>query len=266
MRLTQMKLHTVALTAMTFAALAIGPTNGFATALPLTDSGILQIANLPGSLVGVTTAPPCINWSGGATCPTPLTSTQMGVSGSSNLFSTATSATDTIKNIGGTTSESSFETVLGAGALAGQTIIFDLTSIPTNTGGNIGNCTSNAANNSCTPAGSPFTFAMDSTGTQLTISFSTLMNAYTGTTTTGVTGYKGLFATQQSGTFVGSGACSGLTANITDALSCEAAGGTIDATWSATESPVTGTPEPLSFVLFGTGLVGLAMVRRYRRS
>jgi PEP-CTERM motif len=48
-------------------------------------------------------------------------------------------------------------------------------------------------------------------------------------------------------------------------------GGTIKSTWSVTESPTTSstppTPEPISFVLFGSGLVGVALYsRRFRRS
>lgn len=260
MRGTRIKIAGIALV-----GLAFGTSNMFATALPITDSGLLTIGNLVGSLVGVTSAPPCINWSGGATCAG--ATHQMSVSGVSNLFSTTTTSTDTIKDVS-TTPVSSFETVLGAGALAGQTIIFDLTSIPVNPGPSIG-CTSNAPFATCTPAGSPFTFSENATGTQVSITFSTLMNVYTGSSTTGFTAYQGIFSTQQSGTVSGLGACNGVTANITSILACEGSGGTVTATWSANESPIpsSGTPEPISFVLFGSGLVGLALIgRRYKRS
>jgi len=251
-----------------FGLLAVGSTTVFATALPITDSGILQLQNLTGELVGVTSVPPCINWGGAATC-TAGTSQEMGVSGSSNLFSTATSVTDQIMDLSGLGPLTNFETVAGAGALAGQTVDFNLvTLVLPNGGAGFGNCASNAANNSCNPAGSPFTFSEDSTGTQLTISLTTTMNAYTGTFASGDTPYRGIFTTQQSGTLIGLGACSGATADITAVLACEGAGGTIQATWSATESPIPGVPEPGTsgmMLLAGGGLILLSRLRRPRK-
>ena len=43
-------------------------TTAWATALPITDTGILNIGNVGGSLVGLTGTPACINWGGGSTC------------------------------------------------------------------------------------------------------------------------------------------------------------------------------------------------------
>jgi hypothetical protein len=252
---------------LTLAALAIAlctfaVSGAFATALPITDSGVLTLSNLGGTLIGITSVPACINWAGGSTCAG--ASHPMSVSGVSNIF--ATPSTGTIKDIGTTFPISQFETVSGAGTLTGQTINFDLSSLNL-TGSTVGTCSGTAANNAfnvCSPAGSPFTFQEDATGTQVSLSFSALLNAYTGSAATGVTAYRGIFTTQLSGTLSGTGACSGLTVNITNILSCEAAGGTITATWSASESPIPGTPEPGSLVLMGSGLVGLAGVLRRR--
>ena len=219
-------------------ALAISPSNIFATALPITDSGILQIANLQGTVAGITAVPNCINWGGGSTCVAGTTH-QMGVSGSSNLFSTTASATDQIKDLPSFPPPTlvDFQTVLGAGALAGQTINFDLVSIPTNGATTSGNCSSNAPLNSCTPAFSPYTFSMDVLGKSVKVQFSAVLNAYTGSSVSGSTPYVAVFTTEQAGTIVGVGACNGLAVNITNILACLAAGGTITGTWSAAEAP-----------------------------
>lgn len=266
MRVTEKRFHRFTIGVAAFIGLALIPANVFATALIIPDQGVLQIANLSGTLVGVTTLPTnCINWSGGATCNS--TAVNMGVSGTSSIFSAP--STGMIWDVQSGVSLGTgglFETVTGAGAEVGNTIDFNLNSLVVNTGATIGNCGSNAANNSCTPTGSPFTFAMDSTGTQLTISFTALLSGYTGTLASGSTAYRGLFSTQESGTVTGTGACNGVTANITSVLSCEAANGTVQATWSAAESP-SATPEPMSFILLGSGLLGLSVLgRRFRRS
>jgi hypothetical protein len=257
MRASQTWLKRSTFLAVAGIALAVSPTNIFATALPLSDSGILEISNLGGALVGITTSPVCINWGGGSTCVAGTTH-QMSVSGVSNLFSTAPSATDQIKDLPSfpPPTLTVFQTVLGAGAVAAQTINFDLTSVLTN--GGFGNCASNAPLNSCSPPNSPFTFSEDATGTQVALSFTVTLNAYTGTSATGATAYIGVFSTQQSGTLSGTGACNGLLANITNILACEAAGGTINATWSATESPVPSTTKhPAITKTFGASTIPL---------
>jgi hypothetical protein len=249
--------------AVVLIAMAVLSTNLSATALPITDSGVLTISNLPGTLLAITVTPSeCLNWGGATTCVAG-TQHQFSVSGVSNLFSTAASATDLIKDLPAGPTVVDFEQVMGSGALGGQTIFFDLTSLPINSG-TTGNCASNAANNTCSPAGSPFTIAENSLGNGITISFSVDMKAYTGASASGSTSYTGLFSTQQAVTLVGAGSCSGLAANITNFLICEAAAGTVSGTWSATEAPVavTAVPEPLSFALLGSGLAALGLLRR----
>src|ERR1017187_9775037 len=252
MRVMQRRFQTLlAITVAALIGLSVGQTSLFAAGLPITDGGILQISNASGTLLGWTSVPVCLNWGGGSTCAG--ATHQMSVAGASNLFSTATSSTDQIKDVAGFGPVTLFETVSGAGALAGQTVNFDLVSIPlTNGGAGSGNCTSNAPNNSCSPAGSPFTFTEDPTGTQVSISFHTLLSAYTGTSAGGTTAYSGVFSTQLSGAFPGSGACSGVTAHITNILACQAAGGTVQATWSATETPIATPVSSLEAVISGT--------------
>jgi len=256
------------LPALAMALCTFAASGAFATALPITDTGLLKISGAPGTSLGITSISPCISFVGGTTCAGATHNTSVG-SGGSNLF--AANSTGTIKDIGTTFPISQFETVSGAGALLGQTVNFDLTSLHVNAS-TIGTCSGpnvNNAFNTCAPIGSPFTFSENSTGTQVSLSFSALLNAYTGTAATGVTSYAAGFGTQLSGTLTGSGACSGLTANISNILACESAGGTIISTWSATELPFAGssTPEPGTLLLMGSGLAGLAAyIRRFKRS
>ena len=220
--------------ALTF--LAIGSFNIYAATIPTGDGGILQLVNSQGNLVGVTTAPPCINWGGGNVCAG--ATHNVSVSGSSVDFTAP--STGLIKDLTGTAAVG-FEAIPGGTAVGGATVNFDLVKFFTNGPSNVGNCTSNAPLNTCTPANSPFTFAEDITGQQVTISFAVGLNAYTGSNMTGVTPYLGVFTTHQSGTVIGSGACAGAAANITSILDCEFLGGTIMATWAATESPLNPT-------------------------
>ena len=187
----------------------------------------------------------------------------MSVSGSSNLF--LTPSTGLIKDLTSLTPSNvtDFETVSGAGALSGQTIHLDLASFVLGAGA--GNCASNAAFNICNPAGSAFTLSEDSTGTQVSISFTALLNAYTGTSASGTSGYRAIFTSQFSGDLTGMGACSGIAATITNILSCEGNSGTITSTWSASESPFSSVPEPVSSALVASGLLALAVHRRRSR-
>jgi hypothetical protein len=181
-----------------FGALVVGPVGVFATALPITDNGILMFSNLPGLPFGITSTVPYINWGGGSTC-VPGTTHPMAVSGFSNLFLAPSSGTIQDLPALPPPTLTNFLTVSGAGALIGQTIHFDLASVPVNGPSNVGNCASNAPLNSCAPAFSPFTLLEDITGTQVTILFSVLMNAYTGTSASGITPYRAVFSLNQSG-------------------------------------------------------------------
>lgn len=279
MRVTQKRFKRFTLTAVA-SLIAIVPINMFATALPVNpDGGILSLGPFAGTLVGVTSAPnTCISWAGaaGALCVAGTTH-QMSINGSSSSFAIGSTATDQIKDIVGLPfpppTLSLFEQVAGGAFVGGATVNFDLTTVVANGPSTLGTCSgagANAPGNSCTPPFSPFTFSEDLTGTQVTIKFSVFMNAYTGTVASGFTTYKGEFDTTLSGNQpvnAANGACSGVVDSITTLLGCEAAGGTITASWTASESPIAQSPEPFTFVLFGSGLVGVAFInRRFRRS
>jgi len=265
---------------MAASLVAIAPTNSFATALPIgslvfPDVGELDISNISGTLVGVTSLPPCINWSGAATCGLPLTTTNFNVGGNSALFSNTASGTDQIKNIGAPPppTETLFETVAGGSAVGFATVNFDLVTIVVNTGASIGVCAGAGANspgNSCTPHGSPFTFTENSLGTGISASFTVLLDAYTGSNSA-FTPYQAQFITPGISSFSGPGttgtnACLGQAASITEVQTCEGLGGTITAGFTAVETPMAGTPEPITIALFGSGLIVLGLIGRRRRN
>jgi len=239
----------------------------FATALPLPDNGVVQFSNLTGALVGVTTVPtPCINWSGGSTC---AGATHLDEdTSSSNDFTSGATAADTIKDISTLGPVVLFQTAQAGSADGGSgaTVNFDLVSIVLPNGGaGFGTC-NNAANTSCNPAGSPFTLAEDGSG-DVTLSFTALLEAYTGTSASGETPYKEIFTTQFTSALIGTGPCNGLAPSETNILSCEGGGGTIDASWSSTAGP--NVPEPgtsAMMLLAGGSLVLLSRLRRPRKS
>lgn len=252
----QTVLHKLTLSAIAFTAMAMAPISVLATSIPLGGGGILNLSNMPGTVVGVSSV--CINWSGVAG-PCVTGSVQDAVSGTDPIFVSGSTAADTIKNLpaGVATPLVGFETVQST--LPGGVITFDLTSIVLP--GASGNCATDVF---CRPGGpSPFSFTQNSAN-QVSVSFAVTLLAYTGTSASGTTVYNGVFTTQLSGTLP-----NGATVTIPNILAFEAGGGNITSTWSATESPVAPAtvPEPLSFMLLGSGLVGVSVLgrRRYRR-
>jgi hypothetical protein len=252
--------------------LAVVPVIGFATALPvnLPDLGELDIGNASGVLVGVSTGGGgCVNWNtASATCLS-TTAVNMNISGLDSTDFTFPS-TGTINDIPqGTTSIMHWETA--PSPLPGGTVFFDLTGVPNATVPPGNDCSSGNLDTTCVAPNSPFVL-FQASATQVNIVFVADANAYTGTSGTGVTPYTADFHTSLSGSLAGFGCVVGgpqvsCSVNIPDVLTFEALGGKISSTWSATESPVTTpTPEPLTYLLFGSGLVALAMMRRPRRS
>lgn len=254
MRVPQALYQKVTMTAMALGVLAIAPTNASATPIPLGGGAVLNISNLQGTLVGVSNA--CINWG----VPNPCSaSTVVGdtVSGSDPAVFTPGTLGDTIRDlpVGVVLPLTDFETVTGPLG----TVHFDLTAIktPVTPAGN--NCSTFALSAICAPGGgSPFTLFQQSDN-QVGISMALSEIAYLGTSTSGFTPYNAIFTTQLSGNL-----SDGSAATIPHILALIAGGGTISATWSATESPISPVPEPSEFLLLGSGLVGLGLWKSRR--
>jgi len=251
------------------ASLALGSVNLSAAQIPVTAPfyGELDIANQAGLLVGVSTTTGaqtgCINFGktvGQNTNPCPAgVFSNMSVSGADATDFTFPS-TGLIQNIPqGTVSISQWEKVNSP--LPGGIVFFDLTGVP-NAVAAANDCASGNVGSQC--AAGPF-LLQQSGPTNVTITFLVSANAYTGIPGTGVTPYTATFQTTITGINALSqfGCTTNCSATIPNILFWEGGGGTINSTWSATEAP--SVPEPISFLLFGSGLIGVALIGRARR-
>lgn len=236
--------------AVGLALIAISATSVFATPIPLGGGGVVNVSNVSGTLLSVTSLPPCIAFSG-ITSPCSGT-TAVLVSGIDPIFGTS----GTIKDISGTP-VTSFKTVnLTTG---GGPAIWDLLNIITPSG--FSACTTSTSSGACSTG----TFVLtQSSPTQVSITLALNEIGYLGSSGTGSTPYIGIFTTQLSGTIAG---CTGNNCAVTigNLLLWEGAGHSISSTWSGTESPVSGVPEPMSLSMVGIGLLGLGLISRRRK-
>ena len=235
------------------ALIAITPQNVFASLIPITGVGDL-VKNNSTALLSVSSNTPCIAFSGIAPGCTG-TATPFVVSGGDAIFSRTGGGT--IKDIAGTPI-TAFETVQ---LTSGGPAIFDLLNIIAPTG--LPACTTSTNSGACTSG--TFSF-LQQTDTQVVVSLALNEIGYVGSKSTGFTSYKGVFSTTLSGNIAGctGSNCSDTIANI---LAWEAgAGHTITSSWAATQSPVSGVPEPATLSMMGVGLLGLGLIRRRKRS
>jgi hypothetical protein len=235
------------------AFIAITPINVLATPINIAGGGVLVKGNQTGSLLGVTSLPPCIAFSGSSTC-SPSVTTPFVVSGNDPLFALGSTG-NTIKDIGTAFPIVAFETVT---LTSGGPAIFDLLSIIPPPSG-LPAC---GVGSTACQAG-VFSFLQQSDN-QVNITLALNEIGYTGTSATGFTSYRGIFSTTLSGDLSAYSTCSG-SVTIANILTCEGSGKTIKSGWTGTQSPVSGVPEPMTSSLMGLGLLGLGLISRRRK-
>ena len=256
------------------AGIIILSTAGFAGASPITAFGSAILEAGDGSVVvsGNGATGGCIIWYNGGTppntCPTSGTGALTVQGGSTAPFTVGDSGT--IDNLNFNTPFPLVDfMVIDNSPNTPSLLQFDLKDIRFNGATPIGGCSGAAAvaaGDTCTPANSPFqlTNGLVDPGTGMvdTVSVSLTMDAwgYTGSSGTNYNAadaYIGTFTTQQ--------AIQGAT--IQSILNTIAGGGSVNASWSATFTPVVVSPEPRSmFLMLGAGLMAIGLCKRNARN
>jgi len=283
-----------AMTAIALLALMIvSPTRGNATPITVTNTcvgqgspcpGLLNLGNfsIADSLQTNPSPPPtqvaCINFYNTTPAPCVIGSEPAATVTVNNPHDSLFSATT-----GTMYSIDSGQTFPEIGQLVLGTTTFDLDSLVQP---NPVACPPATTPGSCAIAGTPFVFQQVTGGANPTATVTLVENlcAYvTGTSSGGSscstgTPYSATVKTEFDnyipGTYTASSVCPTseysptlCAATVTNLINIVAAGGTITDSASIVLNPTSTTPEPISFVLFGSGLVCLSFLgRRYRRS
>ena len=255
----------VVLAIMALATLAVGPSSVLATPITFgtTNAGVLNIGNFS---VSVPNTNACIDFYNGTPnasgCATPATS------------SITEPSDPTVFGVNGTAEGATLADIANP-AVIGQTILVTNANIP---GGNISGtsgvtftllsiqtpttpqCSSFGPGFSgvfsCVITGSPFVFSQTGTGNTSSVSLSETDCAFNTGSSGGTNCSTGTLYTAS------------FTAQFTEGIQAlntqfQTNGITDSASATFTPSP---TPEPMSFILFGSGLVGVSLVGRRNRN
>jgi len=249
------------------AVLFIMPIGASSALITNAGTAILNAGNGSVVVTGGGQTSGCIDWYQGAppSCPqSPGTTSNFSVQGGSTA-PFVSGETGTIEDLNFNTAYPvvDFITIMTP---AGMTQ-FDLKDLRTNLGAAIGSCSQATGDLNpgvtCTPSGSPFQLTNGlidpGTGTVDTVTISLTIDAYgyignSGTNYNAANPYVGIFTTQQA-----------VAGNIDTVLQTLGAGQGVSASWSATLSPSTPTPEPGTLWTLGGALLGCGVALRRRK-